>query len=214
MPAQGSFWSRSGSALIRATGAHGGRGAMSTRSAVGCPSAALSLCVPSVSPLLVSVGPHLEAPPFCRGRPTSPNLTLLICQKRARTAPSRAVAGRAVTVLEGTGVTTQPGPDTREDSTLWAAWQTRSRSNRARLRKGPPAETRPAEHETGPGSPSDTHGRVSRSAAPPVSCRPSAAAPSFETARHHLQDRVGPVRPWQSLTKRHLEDAGQQAAGF
>lgn len=206
------FWSRSGSATMRATGDHGCRGAMSTRSAVGYPSAALSLCVLSVSPLLVSVGPHLEAPPFYRGRPTSPNLiTLLICQMRARTAPSQAVA---VTVLEGTGVTTQPGPDTWEDSTLWAAWQTRSRSDGARLRKGPPAETRPAEHETGPGSPSDTHGRASRSAAPPVSCRPSAAAPSFETAQHHLQDRVGPARPWQSLTKRHLEDAGQQAAGF
>lgn len=66
-----------------------------------------------------------------------------------------------------------------------------------------------------PRSLSDKQGTVGRSAPPPTpSCRPNAAAPSFETSGYHLQDHVGPALPWQSLLERHLEDAGRQAAGF
>ena len=70
------------------------------------------------------------------------------------------------------------------------------------------------ERGTGPRSLADTRDSRPLCCYPTRSRRPNAAAPSFETSGHHLQDHVGPALPWQSLPKRHLEDAGRQAAGF
>lgn len=141
VPAQGVPGGWASSAMMRAGGwVHGYEGARSILShgtPLGCPPS--SCCVLSVPPLLASGGQPCTPPP--QRPPTSPNLSLLTCQMGPRTPPSRAAVGRAVAVLEalaGAEMTTEPGPGAQDDgSRLLAAWQTRTRSGRTRLRKGP-----------------------------------------------------------------------------
>lgn len=135
--------------------------------------------------------------PFCRGRPSSPPWPAYL-PMGAQSPPSLGV---------GAAETTEPRtPRTRPG--LLAPWQTRSQADRAHPRKASRQRWDLVEHKTGPWSQAEKQDHRPLCCPPahlPLATAPNAAAPSLGTARHHLQDHVGPALPWQS-PQAYLED--------